>query len=543
MKKTFLWGAFILSVGAFLSKILGAIYRIPLTNIIGAEGIGLYQMVFPLYSLLLVASSAGIPTAISRMVAEKVASNNYSGAKLTFKAALILMLILGSVASLVIFFFGNNIASLQGNTGATLAYVAISPAIIFSAVISAYRGYFQGRQNMLPSSLSMCVEQATKIVFGLYFASLWLPQGTAYGVMGAVLGVAISEVLAFIVLAIQFSFYAKKDKKTLTFDKSVRYSYHDYRSEIVSVFKVALPITLGCLILPLTLLIDSLFIVNILTKIGYSTSVATALYGLQTGVVNSLINLPAVISLSIATAIVPTLSQSSVKGESENLSTKVKLSIKISWLIALPCFAGILIFSRQIITLLYSGGLSSHVIDEFAIATNLLRLSSISIIYIAFLQVFTATLQALKKSYVPLVNLLIAGTVKIVLNITLISTASINIQGASISNIVCYFIACLLNLIYLRKIINIKINIKQFFILPVLSTLVMAALSYGIFNILNNFLSAHLSMLFAISVGAFVYLVLIIFARVFDSEEKKYIPSLRRIKFYVLICLLWLEFT
>ncbi|MFA6331301.1 MAG: polysaccharide biosynthesis protein, partial [Clostridia bacterium] len=470
MKKTFIWGVLILSAGAFIAKVLGAIYRIPLTNIIGAEGIGLYQMVFPLYSLLLVASSAGIPTAISRLVAEKTAQNDNVGAKLVFKSALILMLLLSGIASIIIFFLSGTFARLQGNTSATMAYYVISPAVIFSAVIASFRGYFQGRQNMVPTSISMCIEQVVKVIFGLYFANLWLPMGIPYGVMGAVLGVTISEIVTSIIMAIQYFTYVKNEKVIFKKTKTA-FHFSEYKLAIIKVFKVALPITLGSLILPLTLLIDSMLIINILSSSGFTTQISTSLYGLETGVVNSLINFPAVISLSIATAIVPTLSSAITTGENNSVSIKTKLAIKIAWLIALPCFAGMLIFSDQIISVLYSGGLENTVIDEFLVAANLLKLSSISIIYIAFLQIFTATLQAYKKSYVPLVNLLIAVVLKVALNLILIPIPLINIQGAVIANIFCYFTACALNLLYLRKIIDLKINLKKFAIIPIVSAL------------------------------------------------------------------------
>ncbi|MCK9575785.1 MAG: polysaccharide biosynthesis C-terminal domain-containing protein, partial [Clostridia bacterium] len=232
--------------------------------------------------------------------------------------------------------------------------------------------------------------------------------------------------------------------------------------------------------------------------------------------------------LSIGTAIVPTLSLSLTAGENKTLNVKTKLAIKIAWLIALPCFIGVMIFSKEIISVLYSGGLENTVIDEFLIAANLLKLSSISIIYIAFLQIFTATLQAYKKSYVPLISLCIAVIFKVVLNLILIPIPTINIVGAVIANIFCYFTACALNLLYLRKIIDLKINLKKFAIIPIVSALIMSGACLAIFKLLKPLVNIALALIIAVLIGALVYLVLIILLKVFETEEKSYMPFLKR---------------
>ena len=209
-QQTFLGGVAILFIGGAIAKILGAIYRIPLTWILGAEGLGLYQLIFPVFSLLIVLSSSGMPTSISKMTANRLSNGDYAGVRAVFKVSLITMVVVGLVASILIAGLSYTIALLQGNTGSTLGYLGIAPAVFFVCVLSVFRGYFQGHSNMIPTALSQIIEQGGKLVFGLLFAYLFLGYGIEWGAFGAILGVTISEILTVAVLCI---FYLKTRKK------------------------------------------------------------------------------------------------------------------------------------------------------------------------------------------------------------------------------------------------------------------------------------------------------------------------------------------
>ncbi|MFR5061864.1 MAG: oligosaccharide flippase family protein, partial [Christensenellales bacterium] len=208
MKKNFRYlftGAGMLAVCSVIAKLLGAMYRIPLTNILGGEGMGLYQMVFPLYTLLLTVSSGGLPVAISRIIAVKLADDDEAGAAKVLKVSVAALAVIGIAGSLALALFNDSIAAVQGNRDAALAYVGIAPAVALVAVLSCYRGYYQGRENMLPSAVSQLIEQAVKLFLGLYFARLMMPRGVAYGVFGALLGVSASELLAMLSLMLMYA--------------------------------------------------------------------------------------------------------------------------------------------------------------------------------------------------------------------------------------------------------------------------------------------------------------------------------------------------
>ena len=215
----FVKSIFILSVGGLVAKLLGAFYRIPLTNVVGSYGMGIYQLVFPLFSLLLTISTAGIPVAVSKLVAEKTAVGDRYAAKRIFSLSLAALSVLGLVCSLLLFVLSDSIAAMQGNADASFAYKLISPAVFLVCVISAYRGYFQGLLHMTPTALSQIIEQVVKMSVGLYCAVKFMPD-ILKAVNGAVLAVTLSELAAAIFLAV---LYFKRKDKRLDVGNSYRY--------------------------------------------------------------------------------------------------------------------------------------------------------------------------------------------------------------------------------------------------------------------------------------------------------------------------------
>ena len=207
----FLKSVFILSLGGFIAKLLGAFYRIPLTNIIGSYGMGIYQLVFPLFSLLLTISTAGIPVAVSKLVAEKAAVGQHKQAHKVFNTALVMLATFGLIGSALLFFLSNNIAALQGNGDAATAYKIIAPSVFLVCIISAYRGYFQGLMQMSPTAVSQIVEQVVKMTVGLVCAIKFMPD-VIKSVNFAILGVTLSEVAATVLLFVMYLF--QKRKKT-----------------------------------------------------------------------------------------------------------------------------------------------------------------------------------------------------------------------------------------------------------------------------------------------------------------------------------------
>lgn len=276
--KLFFKNAFIIAAGGFIAKILGALYRIPLTNLLGGTGMGLYQMVFPVYCILLDFAGAGLPCGLSKLISANVGEDAETKNVKTFKTAFLLMSAIGGVGSLAMFFAAKPLAIAQGNGEAYLAYTALSPAVFFVALISCYRGYFQGRQMMMPTALSQIIEQLVKLGAGLGAVKLLLPSAPR-AAAGAAFAVTLSEVAAFIMLAVMYR----------KFKTGSKLSKEDFSREAKGIFKICLPVTLVSVLLPLSQVADSFLIINILGRSGEN---ATSLYGLFSGGVMSVIGVP-----------------------------------------------------------------------------------------------------------------------------------------------------------------------------------------------------------------------------------------------------------
>ncbi len=521
-------GAILLAVGGFLAKAIGAIYKIPLANILGSNGIGVYYLIFPLYSMLLVLISSGISVAVSKMIAYERANNNKKNQTAIFKISLLYVFILSIIFSAVVVFLNGPISQLQGNVNAGLGYFAIAPAIIFASLISVVRAYFQGLENMIPTSLSNVIEQIVKMVFGLLLANAFLEKGVEFAVFGAILGVTISEFVAFILILINFIYYRHKNKH-INLEEVPTSETLSEKQIFFNLVKYSLPATLSSIIIPITSFLDSFMIINILVNSGQSSVLSTSLYGIQNGIANTLISLPVILTVAISTTIVPNLSSLHAKNNTTEIAFKSSFFIKISWLLALPCFVLFLILAPDIIEILYSRGLTDRVIDEFAFAYKILMVSSVSIIYYAFLQTLTSILQSINKPIIPFVSLFVALLIRIVLVVTLIPNSTLNIFGVVIANVVFLSVATLINVIYVRKYIHLNFKFNRFIVIPIVSTIITTVVVYTIKMLLYDVVHALIYTAICGLVGLVIYFSLIFVLKVFSERELDMFPKIRKV--------------
>lgn len=269
MKNKLLKSTLILSVSMIIAKFLGALYRIPLSNILGAQGMGIYQMVFPLYSLCLVFCTGGVSTYLSQTISKLRARGDFNQINKTLKTTKCLCVIYGLFVSVMFLLFCGLISQIQGNALATLGYVAISVGFVFSCLLGVYRGYFQGYENMIPTAISQIVEQTIKLATGLVFAKVLLRYGIEWGVFGALLGISLSEIISYLFMF----FYAKKYKtKKIT----VVVCFVDYKQTI----KSFLPLSLTAIMLPIISAIDSIFAIKFMIMSGLDLQTSTSLFGI-----------------------------------------------------------------------------------------------------------------------------------------------------------------------------------------------------------------------------------------------------------------------
>ena len=458
-------GAFALFFANLISKVFGAVYRLPLSNLLGAEGIGLYQMAFPIYSFLLTLVTGGISITLTRKIAHLRAKGNTQeiykqfilGKNVSLWAGIIFLVFLCAMAY--------PFSLLQGNSSAYLGYFAIAGGLIFATLLGAYRGYYQGYGNMRPTAISQVIEQASKLIFGLLLAGIFIRHGIIWGVFGALLGVAVSEFVAFVF----FKFVNKKhlQKQTINLNK------HDY----LLFLKQVAPVSLSYMILPLSSLIDSFLVINILRASGFVTGYATSLYGIETGMILPLINLPNMLVSAFALASIPDISFK--LGEGQDIKPQIGRLFKTVFMFILPSAIGLFLLAKPIMMVVYP----TLDVNLLNVAITLLKFSVFEMFFLCFVTVSNALLQALGKTKLPAISLACGIAIKIILSVILIINPAINIFGLVIASVFGYFVSSVINIMAIKKQTGFRMGGMQLFAI-ILSSIVM---SVGIFVWLGIF--------------------------------------------------------
>lgn len=521
MKKrqsSFVQGATILGIAGLLVKIIGAIFRIPFANIVGTQGTAYFDAAFPYYSYLLVVSSSGLPTAISKQVSEYIALNDYRGAREVLNVSLVLLAGIGLVTSAMMFFGASTFAAITSYKETFLSFRALAPSLLFVSVMCAYRGYLQGMQRMTATALSQVVEQVGKLVIGLTLAIKLLPKGPEYAAMGALIGVSASELLALIVV---YLFYMRRKK---TFDAKVAKSGAKrigFGPVSKSLLLIAIPITIGASISPLNGMVDSAMIGRMLLNLGYSDEMRTTAYSLLRTYVTTLINMPGVLTMALAMSLVPAISARIARRDFSGVRNASRMGLKLALIIGIPCTVGLFVMARPILHMLYPKLTEA----ELALAVDLMHTASIGIIFLSMVQSMTGVVQGLGKQMVPVINLFIGFILKVVTLLTLMRIPSVNIQGAAISTVICYAFAGVADTIYMVRRTKLRVQVFDLFIKPLIASVAMGGVVYLIYDFVSN--SGHMTVatLFSILVGVCLYAVLVFVLRMFSAEELRFIPG------------------
>lgn len=507
-KSYMLSGAAVLAIGSVLAKVVGALYRVPLTNILGAEGMGMYQLVFPVFALFMVLSTAGIPTALSRVVAEKRAEG--APTKKYLLSAVILLAALGTVFAIITFALSGQLARWQGNGDTRTGFMIIAPTLILVSLIAGFRGWFQGEMYMLPTAISNIIEQVVKLAVGIGLSVALMPKGVTAAVNGALAGIAVSEACALDYLFVTYLVRGSKLKgETL----------HVTRQEAHAMFKVAFPIAIVAVLMPLSNFFDSIIIVNMLKAAGVSQEVATAQYGLLSGPVNSLINMPIVVIMSLAVVVVPSVSVSRVQRDIDGVMLKSRLSIKLAYLIGIPSALFFAVFAPRLLPIIYPA-LTPSQID---LTVRLLRVISANVVLLSAMQIYVSLLQALDKTGSAVISLAVAIALKVVLSVVL--TRYIGIMGGAVASLVMSAVAFLgVNIAY-YKICGIRL--EKSIGLNLLAGVIMSLAGLGISSLIENNIIATFA---GFAVCAVVYIWLTFLFGVVGEEEINYLPMKRLLR-------------
>ncbi len=512
----FLRGAMILTLAGLMVKVIGSVNRILLSRLLGGEGIGLYQMAYPVYLLLLSVSAAGIPVAISIIVSEYLAQKDYAGVRQVFTVSLRLMVFIGALLAVFLVLAAGMLMDMGiiQDGRAYYALIALSPSVFFSTVLASFRGYFQGHQLMTPPALSQIIEQFIRVVTMLIMAYTLLPYGLEYAAAGAAFGAVPGSVIGLIVLGGFYRYYRhlwssreeKEQVKTNSLFKSSKL--------IKRLLLLALPVSCANILVPVTGSIDALLVPACLIDSGFSVAQATTQFGYLAGMAQPLLLMATIPTMSLATSLVPAVSEAITLKKWQLIEQKSAVSMKVCCLITIPAAIGMYVLAKPISLLLYGTSAAAVAIMHTAPA----------IWFLGIQQITTGLLQGIGQTSLPMMNMLLGIAAKLIAVCNL-TNIKYGIAGAAWATNINFAVTALLNLVVLQYF---KIRFDWLIVLKIFAAALFMGAAAWKLDEMMQFLGASWATLIALLGAAGVYMILLPVLGIINKHELKQLPMLKK---------------
>ena len=525
-KSTFFGGAAILAASAILVKVIGAIYRIPLGNILSDEVMADYNSAYNIYNFFLTISTAGLPVALSKTISEANALGRHNQVQRTFRVAFFTFLILGLISFFCMTVLAAPMAQIViSNPKAVYCVMALAPSVLCVCIMSAFRGYFQGHFNMMPTGISQVIEAFFKLVVGLALALFLVNviQKPELGSVGAIIGVSCGSVVALLYILYLFFRDRKRRQRIHATDRP------DGSMRILSnLLKLAIPITLGSAATSLVTLIDTKLVMSQLQSV-YQTvdglgkeaalDAARGLYGIYSKTM-SIYNLPFSMMVPLTACIIPAVSASLARRDHLGAQKVSESALRIGLLLALPMGMGLFALGGPIMGLLFPT-------IDVEVAGPLLSVLGLASIFVALQLLCNSILQANGMVNLPILAVIIGGVVKVVVNFILVGNPNIRINGAPVGTLTCFIVISALEIFIIRRSIPAPPSFLRAFLKPFVPSALMAAAAWATYGLLTNFLhfGNSLATIGGIGVGVVVYLVLVLALRVLSREDLELMPK------------------
>ena len=525
-KSTFFGGAAILAASAIAVKLIGAVYRIPLGNILPDDVMGDYNSAYNIYNFFLTISTAGLPVALSKTISEANALGRREQVDKTFRVAFLTFLTMG----LISFFCMTVLAAplsqaVISNPKAVYCVMALAPSVLCVCVMSAFRGYFQGHFNMVPTGISQVIEAFCKLVVGLALAVyfVFVLKRPQFGSVGAIIGVSFGSVIALVYIL--FLFFRSRQSR----DRSAAREQTDSAGRIFSnLLRLAIPITLGSAATSLVTLIDTKLVMSQLQSVyqtvdGLGTDAALdaarGLYGIYSKTM-SIYNLPFSMMVPLTACIIPAVSAALAKHDRREAQRVSESALRIGLLLALPMGMGLFALGGPIMGLLFPA-------IDVEIAGPLLSMLGLASIFVALQLLCNSILQANGLVNLPILAVIIGGVVKISVNYVLVGNPDIRINGAPVGTLSCFIVIALLEIFLIRRAIPAPPSFLRALVRPFLASAVMAAAAWSVYGLLTRFLRLGnaLATLGAIAVAVVLYAALVLLLRAISREDLALMPK------------------
>ena len=538
-KQTFLQGTAVLAMATVLVKLMGFLFKVPLNNIIGEDGFGYFNTAYDVYNVLLMISTTGLPVAMSRMISQAQTLGNHAQIKRIYRTSLYVFLTIGMVGSLGMLFFCRQLSVMvTTNENSWAAIAALAPCVLLICLVSAYRGFFQGQSNMTPTSVSQIFEAVTRLVVGLGLA--WLVMkltGKAYvrmqGIVlapgetaqdygditlaagGAILGVTLGSLISVVYLHHKF----RQSNQILSLGGGTAKSTRSTMKELLS---IAVPITLGSAGLQIINLFDTMIYMRRLTgALQWTEKMADSAKGVY-NFCQTVFALPCSFIPTITIAVIPAITASLTRKDLAEAKATSESSVRTMALIAMPCAAGLFVMAEPVIRLLCS----TYTEDKIQLAATMLAILGLTVIFNSLVLLLNAIMQAHGDVVTPVVNMLIGGIIKIIVNYILVGQPNLNIVGAPIGTFICYISITVLDLIAMKRHISARPAIFKNIIRPGLASAIMGAATFMVYRVLSNAISSwKLACLLSLAFAVVLYAVLVVFLRCLTYEDCMLLPK------------------
>lgn len=538
-KQTFLQGTAVLAMATVLVKLMGFLFKVPLNNIIGEDGFGYFNTAYDVYNVLLMISTTGLPVAMSRMISQAQTLGNHAQIKRIYRTSLYVFLTIGMVGSLGMLFFCRQLSVMvTTNENSWAAIAALAPCVLLICLVSAYRGFFQGQSNMTPTSVSQIFEAVTRLVVGLGLAWLVMKltgeaavraQGIVlasgetaqdYGDItlaagGAILGVTLGSLISVVYLHHKF----RQSNQILSLGGGTAKSTRSTMKELLS---IAVPITLGSAGLQIINLFDTMIYMRRLTgALQWTEKMADSAKGVY-NFCQTVFALPCSFIPTITIAVIPAITASLTRKDLAEAKATSESSVRTMALIAMPCAAGLFVMAEPVIRLLCS----TYTEDRIQLAATMLAILGLTVIFNSLVLLLNAIMQAHGDVVTPVVNMLIGGIIKIIVNYILVGQPNLNIVGAPIGTFICYISITALDLIAMKRHISARPTIFKNIIRPGLASAIMGAATFMVYRVLSNAISSwKLACLLSLAFAVVLYAVLVVFLRCLTYEDCMLLPK------------------
>jgi stage V sporulation protein B len=505
-------GFAILSAAGMAVKVLSLLYVPLLLKIIGDEGYGIYGAAYQIYVFVYVLTNSGIPVAISKLISELTAVGNYKDALKAFKMARFLLLILGLVMSILMIVFARSIVKITDNEKSYLAIIALAPTIFITSVMSAYRGYFQGRGNMTPTAVSQIGEQIINTVFSLIFAVALIKYGLEAGAAGGTIGTTLGALAAAVYLIIIYEKNKRIRRTRVIEEEVVRLSNNEIIKKLIY---YAIPVTLGVGLQNAGNIIDMANIKGRLLEAGFIESVRNIKYGVLIQY-NTLLYVPITFITALSAASLPAISGAAAINNRKLVQEKINYSLRLCFIVSVPAAVGLAVLSRPIYRLLFT-----------AEGYTLMLYGSIVVVLMAVVQIQTTILQSIGKLYVVTLALLLGIVAKVTVNYFTVSNPSINISGAVLGSIVGFLIPLIVNNKIISKSLKVRVRLVKHALKPVIASTFMGLTVYVVYFNFETLLKAYssstlllvLPMAISVVLGILVYVYALILTGGITSKD------------------------